>query len=199
MIGRQRTMIRSALAVTGLTAALGVAVLADDEAANTPYMAVDQYGRCYAKSVPAESYGSRGQTKIYQVATGQDRLIDTYAWYARQIYLECHTQMPDGQSATTVVQLGPWARGQQANNDELALAFHARGALVRRYSTLDIAGAPDRVSASVSHYTVISRVEGYLRVGNTAQSAFTLVTADGRRLGFDPATGARTAAPDQPR
>ena len=117
MIARQRTMTRTTLAITCLATVLGVGVLADEEATNTPYMAVDQYGRCYARSVPAESYGSRGETKIYQVETGQDRLIDTYAWYARQIYLECNTQMPDGQSATTVVQFGPGARGQQASND----------------------------------------------------------------------------------
>jgi hypothetical protein len=89
--------------------------------------------------------------------------------------------------------MGPWARGQRASADHLAIAFHAGGRLVQRYSTLDIAGSPERVSASVSHYTVIREVEGFVSIG-TGEPVFRLVTVDGRRLTFDPASGAMTLA-----
>jgi len=180
-------MVRRTLCLLLLMVAVCVRVAADEEASNAPHVAIDQFGRCYAKSVPLESYGSAGSTSVYAVERGQDRLIDSYAWYSKEIYLQCYTQMPDGRSATSVVQLGPWARGQKASRGDLALAFYAGGALLRRYSTLDIAGSPDRVSASVSHYRVIARVDGY--VPNGSRSAFAIVTEDGRSLLFDPATG----------
>jgi len=194
---RQRLLTLTCLLVT-----LCVGVRADEEASNVPHVAVDQYGRCYAKSVPAESYGSKGETNVYAVDR-QDRLVETYAWYSGQVYLQCFTPMPDRQVAISVVQFGPWARGRKANDDDLALAFYARGKLLRRYSTLDIAGSPDRISNSVSHYTVISRVEGYVQVRrlegivrSASESAFAVVTVDGRRLLFDPATGDIIASVD---
>jgi hypothetical protein len=143
--------------------------------------------------VPLESYGAfRGlERRCVRRWTREVRIALKSTSYglvlAKELYLQCHTQLPGGRSATSVVQLGPWARGQKASRDDLALAFYAGGALLRRYSTLDIAGSPDRVSASVSHYRVIARVDGY--VPNGSRSAFAIVTEDGRRLLFDPATG----------
>ena len=166
---------------------LAAPVLADDEAANVPHVAVDRWGRCYTKSVPSGSYGSAGTTRVYWVEVKQDRLIDTYPWFSSGIHLQCLARMPDGQYAVAVVQLGPWARGQTATAEHLAIAFHAGGRRLRSYSTLDIAGSPERVWASVSHYTVIREVEGFVTVG--AASVFRLVTVDGRRMTFDPATG----------
>jgi hypothetical protein len=166
---------------------LAAPVLADDEAANIPHVAVDRWGRCYTKSVPSGSYGSEGSTKVYRVEAKQDRLVDTYPWFSPRIHLECSTRMPDGRYAVAVVQFGPWARGQTATAEHLAIAFHAGGRRLRSYSTLDIAGLPERVSASVSHYTVIREVEGFVTVGGA--SVFRLVTVDGRRLTFDSATG----------
>ncbi len=87
-----------------------------------------------------------------------------------------------------VVSMGPWARGHQASADALALAFHFDGKTVREYSTLDIAGRPDNVSASVSHYTVIEEVLGFRWVrGN--EYVFEVRTTDGRMLAFDAVTG----------
>ncbi|NJK42400.1 MAG: hypothetical protein HC937_01200, partial [Aquincola sp.] len=55
------------------------------------------------------------------------------------------------------------------------------GKTVREYSTLDIAGKPDNVSSSVSHYTVIEEVLGFRWVrGN--EYVFELRTTDGRTL-----------------
>ena len=93
----------------------------------------------------------------------------------------------------SAVQFGPWARGQQASASQLAIAFHAGGRLLRSYSTLDIAGRPDNVSASVSHYTVIRDVEGFA-TDDAGRVVFRVTTIDGRRLTFDPATGAQLGA-----
>jgi hypothetical protein len=165
---------------------LAAPLCADEEAANAPHVTADASGRCYAKSVPAESYGSRGTTSVYRVMAGADRLIETYAWYAPRVELQCNTPGLSG-DAVSIVQFGPWARGRQATADHLAIAFHANGRLLRRFSTLDIAGSPDNVSASVSHYQVFGEVEGYVYAG--AVLVFRLNTTDGRRLTFEPATG----------
>jgi hypothetical protein len=166
--------------------ALAVPAWADEEAANAPYVAVDESGSCYAKSEPSGSYGSAGTTSVYRVASGADTLLGTYPWYSRRIYLQCNT--PGVQGGVSIVQFGPWARGRQANASHLALAFHANGRLLRSYSTLDIAASPDNVTASVSHYQVVRDVEGYVYAGSTP-AVFRLGTIDGRHLTFEPATG----------
>jgi hypothetical protein len=90
-------------------------------------------------------------------------------------------------------EFGPWARGHRASASQLAIAFHAGGRLLRSYSTLDIAGSPDNVSASVSHFTVIRDVEGF-GSDRAGRVVFRVTTVDGRRLTFDPATGVQLAA-----
>jgi hypothetical protein len=170
-----------------LAAMIPALITADEEVSNLPVVAADQWGRCYAKSVPAESYGSAGTTRVYSVTAEVDVLLDTYAWYAREMRLACNLGRPGEPPGTSIVQFGPWARGQRANGDDLALAFHLRGRLLRRYSTLDIAGSPDAVATSVSHYTVIRQVDGYQADG--ANLVFAIVTVDGRRLTFEPTTG----------
>ena len=165
--------------------ALAAPVRADEEAANAPHVAVDVSGRCYAKSVPAEPYGTSGSTSVYRVGFGADGLILTYPWYSPRIYVQCNT--PGVPLGISIVQFGPWARGSQASTSHLAIAFHANGRLLRSYSTLDIAGTPDNVSASVSHYQVFGEVEGFVYDG--AVPVFRLHTTDGRRLTFEPATG----------
>jgi hypothetical protein len=150
-----------------------------------PYVAVDESGSCYAKSLPSDSYGSAGTTSVYRVAAGAETSLGAYPWYSRRIYLQCNT--PGVQGGISIVQFGPWPRGRQAATSRLAIAFHANGRLLRSYSRLDIAVTADNVSASKSHYQVVRNVEGYVYEGG--KSVFRLNTTDGRRLTFDPATG----------
>lgn len=178
--------IRLAIALILIASA---SAFADDEASNVPILRTDQWGRCYAKSVPAELYGMKGTTRIYSVQSGEDQLLHAFDWYANQIYLHCNVGHPTEQVGVSVVRLGPWARGQQATVDHLALAFYYRGKLVKQYSTLDIAGAPDNVSRSISHYSVIQLVEGY-RQQQSNFATFEILTTGGRLLAFDPTTGA---------
>ncbi len=175
--------------VLGLAFVACRCIHADDEASNIPYVKTDRWGRCYAKSVPAESYGSKGTTRIFAVAPGNDTIIDTFDWYSGEIYLECATGHANEQVGTSVVQIGPWARGREASVGHLALAFYFRGRLVRRYSTLDLMGSPGNVSRSVSHYTVIKQANDY-RQRESNFSAFEILTVDGRLISFDPTTGA---------
>jgi hypothetical protein len=111
-----------------------------------------------------------------------------YQWFSQRIFLACSVAVGDSPVGLSVVRFGPWARGQEASARDLALAFYRGSRLLRRYSTLDIAGRPTNVSQSVSHYTVIDSVLGYRWVtGN--QYRFEVRTINGRTLSFDPATG----------
>jgi hypothetical protein len=173
------------VAVTSISQARG-----DDEASNRSLVAASEYGNCYAKSVPAGTYGNEGETRVYAVDSAADRLVATYHWYANRIRLECNVAAATGEVETSVVEFGPWPRGNIANKETLALAFYWNGALLRRYSTLDIAGWRDNVSASVSHYSVIDTVVGYQWISGN-KYAFAVRTTDGRVLRFDAGTGTK--------
>lgn len=180
----------TSLALLGLLRPDGRAGSLDEEASNVPHVAASSYGRCYAKAVPDSLYGQAGRTRAYWVRARQDSLLASYDWFSQRIFLECNVASGDGPVALSVVRFGPWARGQEAKAQDLALAFYRGPRLLRRYSTLDIAGRPSNVSASVSHYTVIDSVIGYRWVdGNRYR--FDVRRTDGRVMSFDPATGGR--------
>jgi hypothetical protein len=166
---------------------------ADEEASNIPRVTASRYGGCYAKSVPSTAYGSEGTTKVYAVRADDDLLLHTFSWYSAQLYLECNVGRPKQRVAVSLVRFGPWARGSTANKSDVAIAFYYGGQLAKAYSTLDIAGSPDNVSASISHYTVFDRVEGY-RWQHGNFSTFEVLSHDGRLLVFDPTTGGIVSA-----
>ena len=170
--------------------AICLPLLADEEASNRAIVAASECGACYAKSIPADSYGNAGKTRIYRVTDGDDELTDEYEWFSRRIYLVCNASDSTRPTGVAVVSMGPWARGHEAISDVLAMAFHFDGKTVYEYSTLNIAGEPENVSASVSHYTVIEEVLGFRWVrGN--EYVFAVRTTDGRTLQFDAVTGGR--------
>ena len=175
--------------VTILVLAHACVVFADEEASNISHVTASQHGQCYAKSIPAELHGQRGVTRIYKVAADKDVLLHALEWFSQRVYLECNVSPSSGPVGVSVVRLGPWARGHQANDNELGIAFYFKGALVKRYSTLDLAGAPDNVSRSVSHYTVIDSVDGYRWSGTGNRYEFVVRMTDARALRFDPTTG----------
>ncbi|HUG81936.1 MAG TPA: hypothetical protein VML01_09750 [Bryobacterales bacterium] len=168
--------------------AAGGAAYADEEASNTAHVAASEYGRCYAKSVPAESYGGKGTTNVFLVGDSQDTLAHSYDWFSQRVWIECNVS--DGLTPTgvSVVRFGPWARGHAASSGHLAIGFYFKGKMLKDYSTLDIAGDPENVSTSVSHYTVFEEVRGYRRLGGN-EAVFEVKTTDGRTLAFDAATG----------
>jgi hypothetical protein len=168
--------------------ALGATARSDDEASNTPHVVASQYGKCYAKSINAEPYGSKGKTYVYAVTADEDKLTESFDWFAGSMYVECNVGKEGQLTATSVVRLGPWARGHQASAEHLAIAFYFDGKLVKQYSTLDIAGSPTSVAASVSHYSVFERIEGY-RWRQSNFYSFEVVTSTGKHIAFDPTTG----------
>jgi hypothetical protein len=165
------------LLVTG-----GSAVWADDEASNVVYVKSSRYGRSYAKCIPAEYYGSKGETGIYIVGEGDDHLEFTYPWYSQEVYLG---EMAFGIS---VVRMKSSPRGREANKDDLAIGFYFSGKTLKEYSTLDIAGSPRNVGLSASHYSWYRSVSGYREIGNN-DYVFEIIGRDGKTIAFDARTG----------
>ena len=139
---------------------------------------------------PAEQYGNVGTTQTFRLTAGEDELVHTFDWYSWSIHLVCNASDSKRPTGVAVVSTGPWARGHTASDDVLAIAFHFNGKTVRKYSTLDVAGKPDNVSQSVSHYTVIEEVLGFRWI-LANEYVFEVRTVDGRLLAFDPITGDR--------
>lgn len=179
-----RIAIQSFLAIISFVLAPGLAQ-ADTEGVNRPYVrAGEPDGSCYARAVPHDGYLQKGVTEIYEVtASSKDRLLHRFKWYSSNIHLRCAASATT-QGNVSVVRLGKWPRGRLANDKELAIGFYNGGDMVASYSTLDIAGSPYNVRASVSHYRVIRKVIGFGYSDN-----FKVITADGRILNFDTKTG----------
>lgn len=178
---------------------------ADDEASNFSHVVAGPYGRCYAKSVPAHLYDpegaprQEGRTEIYHVTDSEDVLLQSYDWFAQRLFVLC------GPERAILVRIGPWQRGHDPRSDHLAIAFYEGGELIRRYSTLEIAGDEKaeagaisrykNVSASVSHYSVFESGPELVKITHEEGGIFReewrveATTIDGRRLVFDPATG----------
>ena len=116
---------------------------------------------------------SQGRTEVYRVGETEDVLTQRYDWFSQRLFLFCH---PGGE--TVVARVGPWHRGHDPRADHLALAFSQAGRLIKRYSTLDIAGGEKavdgglwryrNVSASVSHYSVFASGPADSRLGDPA-------------------------------
>ena len=197
-------LVAALIAVAGLVFA--TPALADEEASNVAHVVAGPYGRCYAKSVPDHIYDpdgeprQQGRTSIYRVGDAKDVLEHRFNWFSQRLFLRCR---PAGD--TLVVRLGPWHRGHDPHADHLAIAFYKGGTLLRRYSTLDIAGGEKagnggisryaNVSASVSHYTVFERGPEMVRVTSNVGPVFRenwvikAATVDGRALVFDMMNG----------
>lgn len=161
---------------------LSPTAFADEEASNSVHVVSATYGTHYAKSIPAENSGTKGQTQIYRVTKDKDELEHTYDWFASQIYLQGTAK------GTAVVRLGPWARGHEAGKDDLAIAFYLNGKLLKGYSTLDIAGKPDKVQSSTSHYSVLGKVSGFRWIDSN-DYAFDVTGPDDKTISFDISTG----------
>ncbi|MDH3703935.1 MAG: hypothetical protein OEU46_21785 [Alphaproteobacteria bacterium] len=179
---------------------------ADDEAGNVAHVAAGPYGRCYARSIPRHIYDpdsgprQQGRTEVYRVGEPKDVLEQRYDWFSQTLFVRCRPGRE-----TVLVRLGPWHRGHEPRADHLAIAFYRDGKLIRRYSTLAIAGgetAKDdalskykNVSASVSHYTVFAVPPKLTKITKTIGSTYKedwmvkATTIDGRGLTFDIETG----------
>ena len=178
-------MTRTFLALLFLVTFFRLPAWADEEATNYPYVKSGLYGKVYAKSVPDEVLGTKGNTKVLRVGETEDTLVVTYPWFTQELYLL------DTYSGISVVRRGPWPSGNQAKDSDLALEFWLDGKKLQSFSTLDIAKDPDNVSVTISHYTVIRDVLGYKWIDPSGWT-FEVQTHDGRVLRFDVETGKTT-------
>ena len=167
---------------------------ADSESGNWPFVlaatttdGTTAHGGYYAKCIPTESFGTNGVTRVYRVQKAQDVLVHTYNWYSANIYVSGANQK------VSIVRFGPWSKGRQASSNHLALALYYDGQFLKSYSTLDIAGKPENVEASVSHYYWCKRIIGYghYALPPSAETiyGFGIETLDGRKLCFNVTTG----------
>src|SRR5258708_2032963 len=157
-------------------------VSADEEASNISYVKSGMYGRCYAKCIPDEYYGSKGKTKIYTVQKNDDTLETIYEWYSKDVYLI------NTACGISVVRMGPWATGHKASQSDLAIGFYMSGKTLKRYSTLDIPAPPETVSPTKSHYTAFKPVIGFRWIKRNVY-ALDVETNTGKVLSFDVGTG----------
>lgn len=170
-----------------IVAALVAIARADQEAPNVPRVFVADGGRCYAKSVPKSRYGNDGETRIFNVNEGEDVLAETLGRYSQELYLNCGLGKGN-KWGLSVVQMGAWPRGHEPDKETLALAFWFGGALVKSYSTLDLAGAKGNFESSVSHYRVIDKALGYRWIDSN-EYEFEIRMVDGTVVSFDPTDG----------
>jgi hypothetical protein len=167
---------------------------ADIEARNEVRIRADKDGIYYAKSIPSERYGTKGQTQIFLKTQtndvlqlffdwySSDGLQFTFNWYSSNVYLQ-----RTGEDVS-IVRFGPWPRGHTPSSTDLAIALYLNDKLLRSYSTLEIAGNETNVIKSVSHYSVFNEIGGY-RLVKSNHYAFDVVRIDGIKLSFDVSTG----------
>ena len=146
-------------------------------------------GDRYAKCIPSDERGTTGRTLIYKVKAGADELEDAYDWYSWEVYLAGTNQ------GTLVVRVSSGFRGSGPQKEDLAVAFYAHGKVLREYSAVDVAGGPEGVRVSTSHYAWCRRVIGFRWLtsprAKVLRFGFAVETVDGRLLCFDPRTGER--------
>ncbi len=183
----------------------GTSAFSDSEVSNFTHVVTGNYGRCYAKSVPkhvSDPHGKprqQGHTEIYRVEKKKDVLLHRFDWFSHKLFIRCFHKVE-----AFTVRVGPWHRGHNPRADHLAIAFYKGKQLLKRYSTLDIAGGQKakngglseykNVVASVSHYAVFVSGPEMLNQSEAIKKfkknwVIKAKTVDGRLLIFDVMTG----------
>jgi hypothetical protein len=118
-------------------------------------------------------------------------LYRTTNWYSRYVYVSI-----DGRH---LVQLEPASVGERPSKEDLAVAFHRDGKLVKSYSTVDLIKDPKKVVVTWSSYLWLApSIRAEVTAGQSLQlqpkltydDKFTLHTIDGWTYVFDVTTGA---------
>ncbi len=133
-----------------------------------------------------------GTTRIWLADHEGERLVHVFEWYAPRLY------MAWSEGALVVARMGGWPRGRKASDEALAFELYRDGKLLRRVSTLDLAGDADNVEASVSHHVVVKTVTGFVdifhrgpagTVASVPPHGFEVELIDGRRVIYGTLTG----------
>lgn len=167
---------------------LSHASFADEEASNSAHVKSSLWGKYYVKSIPSENYGMAGKTQLYLVTQGKDEFLEEYNFFSSNIFLH----------RSHIVALGPWNRGRETNDQDLAVAFYNSAKEIEKYTTQDIFKISNKLSHSVSHYSVFKSINGlfslYRRDGNNIlvhnpDIAFSVTLWNDEELLFNVETG----------
>jgi hypothetical protein len=159
-------------------------VCADQEASNRVYVTSSEWGQFYAKSIPSDSYGTKGKTIIFRVEKDIDTEIITYDWYSTQIFIA--SSFDDSQ--VYVVTPGPWSRAQVAEDKAMALQIYKGKKLIKAFTNKDFASLGGETQRSKSHFTIIESIIGFTHpYGNKVY--FNLKLHGGKTLILDLDTG----------
>ncbi len=128
--------------------------------------------------------GGRGIAYVLRKDGTLKELYRTTGWYAFELFISA-----DGKY---LVRFGGWHRGRVPDKDDLAVAFHRDGKLVKQYRVTDLVKDPSKVRATVSHYFWRPDEGGDGPKPELADwdKSFTLQTVDGWEYVFDLPTGA---------
>ncbi len=153
-----------------------------------PQIKASAVGNFYTKSLKIDTDDEpltnrkKGNTLVYQVVKGKDVLLDTYDWYEYNIYL----------NQRDLVRVGTWGKGENPNENDLAIGFYREGKMLKEYSTIEIVDLAYKNKKNVeimnSHYQVIQYSMGFQSI-NSSDYSFDVKTHEGTTLSFDPTTG----------
>lgn len=185
--------MKTLLIISCVFAAAVSSLWADMPAPQVPYVTAAPGGEAYFKMIPSpDGKWGDGFGIAYRLREdGSDvELWRTKGWYSHEVFLSA-----DGEY---LVVMGPWNLGHAPSQEDRAVAFYRRGALLQQYSTADLVKDGSKVFATASHYRWLARdLERYAKAEKDPESelriiwknTFRLKTCDGILYDFDITTG----------
>ena len=166
-----------------IVALLAAPVAFDRERPPYPHVVANRMGDAFVRfDLPADEAGNESRCRVTAFKVSQDGKDDvlwkTEGWYAHECWLS-----GDGHLLT---RMGPWSRGSEPHEDDLAVAFYADGKLLHAWSTRDLVQDDSRITRTSSHYEW-RRSADFQSAGEGGR--FVLETLDDLRWTFDIATG----------
>ena len=158
--------------------------IGDDIPKADPYVRVSENGRFYFKMIPGDWNWYLKDIAVapfgiaYELQDdGQSKpLWKVDGWYAFNVYLS-----DDG---LNLVRIGVVQNGMQPSENDLAIAFYVKGALIKEYSTAELISELDQISYTVSAYHWLASVPKL-----SYEKCLSFKTRDGWFYLFDAMTG----------
>lgn len=156
---------------------------ADSEAMPGAYVEASVGGKYYFKMIPDEKNPfnrENGHGILFKVnPKGPDEVVwETDGWYAFNVHIHFKGEY--------LVRMGDWPRGHQPADEDLGIAFYNKGKLIKKYSTKDLVKDVTVIRPSVSHYSYLKEIKGFV---NRYSNIFIITSLDNIEYQFDVATG----------
>ena len=150
-----------------------------------PVVRSTRSGAVYAKSVPGEREGQKGQTRVFWVRADRDIMVGEYDWYAKEIYVTADLAAVNH----TLVRFGSWHVGSKPEDDHLAIGIYRDGKTLREYSTAEIHKLGSGVSDSASQHGVFGQRLGFRyrkkEYGRYGRLVYEVKGVSGKLFAFD--------------